>query len=53
MAWYFKGTVLYFEKFNWGLLVWDEQFTKIFNWISLKKLLFAYTENTLIGYIST
>jgi hypothetical protein len=32
---------------------WDEQFTNFIFWISLKKLLCTYTENTLNGKIST
>jgi hypothetical protein len=36
------------------ILAYDEQFTKFIFWLSLKqKLLYAYTENTLNGKIST
>jgi hypothetical protein len=46
-----------FEKMEWGvihILAQDEQFTKfIFQLSLILKLLYAYTENTLHGEIST
>jgi hypothetical protein len=45
----------YFQKIEWGVIcLGSEQFTIFIFWLSLKqKLLYAYTENTLNGEIST
>ncbi len=50
----FEGTVVLKNGMGGYILAKDEQFTKYIFWLSLKqKLLYAYTENTLNGEIST
>ncbi len=50
----FKGKVFWKNRMEGYMLAQDEQFTKKFVWLSIKqKLLYAYTETTLNGEIST
>ncbi len=50
----FKGTLFRKNVMGGYLPAYDEKFTKFIFWLSLKQeLLYAYTENTLNGKIST
>jgi hypothetical protein len=50
----FKGKVFRKNRMGGYMLALDEQFTKKIFWLSIKqKLLYAYTETTLNGEIST